>query len=339
MRALHHGRNARVNAAGRAGTCARKGSLPKRILSAGRASALLFLSCLASCEAGTPDSTPAGRREGEVRSADGVAIRYEVRGSHDPTIVLVHGWTNSRGIWGEHPETLSRAHRVVALDLAGHGASGADRRDWTVDAFGEDVVAVVNDLGLDQVVLVGFSMGGAVVLEAAERLADRVLGVVLVDTFKDPEVAPSAADAEQFAAAMRANWRDTAFIRAFAFTPEAPDSLIEYVMGMMPAQPLEHWFTVLQSVVEWESSQLKPTLQSIEVPIAAINTATPMTNVEAMRRYVPSFWVDTMAGVGHGGILLRRVSDFDTRLLAIVERFSSGNPGDQPGETGAPQGS
>jgi len=291
----------------------------KTTFTIGRGMALLVLSCLVSCDAGAPEITV---RSGEARSADGVLIRYEVWGAGDPALVLVHGWVNTRGIWGIHPETLARTHRVVALDLAGHGVSGADRRDWTMDAFGEDVVAVVDQLALESVVLVGFSMGGAVVLEAAERLGDRVLGVVFVDVFNDPDVWMSDDEAEQFAAAMRASWGDTAFIRAFAFTADAPDSLITYVTGMMPKQPTEHLFTVFESLHEWMGSEFKPTLQGIEQPIAAINTTVPPTNIEAMRQYVPGFTVDTIADVGHGGILLRRVSDFDARLLAIVDRFA-----------------
>lgn len=299
---------------------ARRARAEPRPAEKGAAMMLVFLYCLAGCSADAPESTVTS---GEARSADGVTIHYEVRGTGDPALVLVHGWTNSRGIWGEHPKTLSRSHRVVALDLAGHGVSGADRHDWTIDAFGEDVVAVVEQLALERVVLVGFSMGGSVVLEAAERLGERVLGVVFVDTFKDLERRLSDAEAEQMLAAFRANWGDTTFVRAFGFTPDAPDSLIEYVVGMMPAEPHEHWFTVFHSIGDWLASELEPTLQRIDVPIAAINTSNPPTNVEAMQRYVPSFTVDTIGGVGHAGILLQRVGEFDARLLAIVERFAS----------------
>jgi pimeloyl-ACP methyl ester carboxylesterase len=260
---------------------------------------------------------------GEARSADGVAIRYDVRGAGDPALVLVHGWANTSSIWGIHPETLSRTHRVVALDLAGHGVSGADRSDWTMDAFGEDVVAVVNQLDLESVVLVGFSMGGAVVLEAAERLGDRVVGVVFVDVFQDPDAVVGDAEKEQVATMMRTNWRDTAFIRAFAFTPDAPDSLLTYVRDMMPEQPHEHYFTALESLFDWIGTELRPTLAGLDRPLAAINTTVQPTNVEAMRRYVPSFTVDTMSGVGHGGILLQRIEDFDARLHAIVDQFAS----------------
>ena len=264
-----------------------------------------------------------GVTDGEAFSADGVPIRYEVHGTGEPTLLLVHGWTNSRAIWGIHPRTLANTHRVVALDLAGHGVSGADRVDWTVEAFGEDVAAVVEQLELESIVLVGFSMGAGVALEAAERLGDRVLGVVFVDDLKDPEPVMNPGEIEQMIPALRQLWSNPAGVRAFGFTPEAPDSLIDYVVEMMGDQPREYWFDILRAYDAWMASEFRPTLQRIEVPLAAINTAMPPTKVDAWRQYDPAFTADTMAGVGHAGILLRRVEDFDARLLAIVERFVS----------------
>lgn len=288
-----------------------------------RATILLLLAGLAGCGA---DDTRTSAAVGEAHSADGVPIAFEVRGSGDPTIVLVHGWTNSRAIWGEHPHTLARTHRTVALDLAGHGVSGDDRQDWTMDAFGDDVAAVVDELELQRVVLVGFSMGGAVVLEAAERLEDRVVGVVFVDMFKDPDRQLDDAAAERMLAGIRANWGDTAFLRAGFFRPDVPDSLVQYVAEMTPGELREHWIPTFHSMRAWMATEFEPTLRRVAAgtPVAAINATDPPTNVEALRGHAPGFTVDTIAGVGHAGILLRRVEDFDARLLALVERFDTG---------------
>ncbi len=279
---------------------------------------LILVAALTAC-----GSAPETVLDGEARSADGVVIRYEVRGRGEPALVLVHGWTNSREIWGEHLQTLARAHRVVALDLAGHGASGADRRDWTIEAFARDVEAVVEQQDLARVVLVGFSMGGPVVLQAAELLEDHVLGVVFVDTFKDPDRPLPEAEFEGMLEMFRTHWGDTAFIRAFAYTPDAPDSLVRKLVAEAPPEPREHWFTVARAMHSWMHAESRPALARARVPVAAINTTAPPTNVEAMRRYIPSFTVDTIGGVGHAGILHRRIEEFDTRLLALVARFQA----------------
>jgi hypothetical protein len=105
--------------------------------------------------------------------------------------------------------------------------------------------------------------------------------------------------------------------------PDTPDSLIDYVRKQMPEVPGEHLFSALESGLDWMETHLASSLRATEQPVAAINTAQPPTNLEAMRRYVPSFTVDVIDGVGHAGILLRKTPEFDSRLLAIVDGFMS----------------
>jgi len=118
-----------------------------------------------------------------VPSGDSSVIDYGVGGQGDVTIVLIHCWTCNHAFWNSQIEYFSNKYRVVWLDLAGHGASTSIRQQYTMEAFGEDVAAVVNRVGADRVVLVGHSMGGPVAMEAARLLGDKVIGIVGVDTF------------------------------------------------------------------------------------------------------------------------------------------------------------
>src|SRR3970282_656221 len=97
---------------------------------------------------------------GTVTAADQVAIKYETSGRGEPALVFVHCWTCTRGYWDKQAEHFAKSHQVVRLDLAGHGESGRERKDYTVEAFGGDVAAVVEKLGLKRVVLIGYSIGG-----------------------------------------------------------------------------------------------------------------------------------------------------------------------------------
>ena len=90
-----------------------------------------------------------------VRSGDGVPLAFEVHGAGAPALVFVHGWSCDRSYWRGQLRPLAARYRTVAVDLAGHGESGLGRRAWTMAAFGEDVVAVVEQLGLVQLVLIG----------------------------------------------------------------------------------------------------------------------------------------------------------------------------------------
>lgn len=60
----------------------------------------------------------------DVRSADGLPVRYEVLGDGTPALVFVHGWSCDRRYWDGQVGYFADRHRVVAIDLAGHGESG-----------------------------------------------------------------------------------------------------------------------------------------------------------------------------------------------------------------------
>src|SRR5258708_36000946 len=102
-----------------------------------------------------------------VSSADGVPIHFTDQGKGDPALVFVHCWSCDRHLWDNQVPVFAKRHRVVTLDLAGHGESGRGRKDWSVPSFREDVKALVEKLGLKQVMLVGSAMRGAVSLQTA----------------------------------------------------------------------------------------------------------------------------------------------------------------------------
>ena len=122
-----------------------------------------------------------------VKSADGVPISYEVYGSGEPTLVFVHGWNCDARYWREQIPFFSKKHRVVVLDLAGHGHSGLSRTKYTMAAFGEDVKAAAETAGAGRVILIGHSMGGSVIAEAARLMPARVIGLIGVDTLENVE--------------------------------------------------------------------------------------------------------------------------------------------------------
>src|SRR6187402_1218673 len=141
-----------------------------------------------------------------VLASDGTPIAYESQGDGDIALVLVHGWSCDGSYWEPQVESLSRDFQVVTIDLAGHGESGEDRAAWTIASFGEDVAAVVNELELERVVLVGHSMGGDVILEAARRLLGRVMGLIWVDVYQRIETPRTSEELESFQVPFRANF-------------------------------------------------------------------------------------------------------------------------------------
>ncbi|MEL7030100.1 MAG: alpha/beta hydrolase, partial [Pseudomonadota bacterium] len=117
----------------------------------------------------------------EIESAEGVAISYAASGEGETTLVFIHGWSCDRSYWRNQVDLFDDAYRVIAVDLAGHGASGSDRETWSMEAFGADVAAAARADDAQRVVLVGHSMGGPVMLETARLLGDRVVAMIGVD--------------------------------------------------------------------------------------------------------------------------------------------------------------
>jgi pimeloyl-ACP methyl ester carboxylesterase len=146
-------------------------------------------------------------------SADGVPIHYSIHGSGSRALVFVHGWCCDRRCWDAQLQVFASRYTVVALDLAGHGASGRDRASWTIQAFGLDVTAVVEKLGLRQAVLIGHSLGGGPIVEAARRLSDIVVGLIGVDTWPNLGEPRSSEAVPQTHALFRADFAGTMRIR------------------------------------------------------------------------------------------------------------------------------
>lgn len=117
---------------------------------------------------------------------DGVSIFFEESGAGRP-IVLGHSFLCDGSMWAPQLGPLAERARVVNVDLRGHGRSGPVRRPFTLYDVVDDVVAVLDRLGIERAVWAGLSVGGMVALRAALCAPDRVAALVLLDTHAGAE--------------------------------------------------------------------------------------------------------------------------------------------------------
>ena len=106
-------------------------------------------------------------------------IDVEVAGDGD-AVVLLHGFPLSRRIWDASMHALTRAHRVVAMDLRGMGASSVPDGPYLMESLAGDVAAVLDALGIERATLVGHSLGGYVALAFARMYVERLDRLALV---------------------------------------------------------------------------------------------------------------------------------------------------------------
>jgi len=117
---------------------------------------------------------------GRLTVADGKSVYFEYSPGEKATVVLIHGWGMSGRVWDQTLITLqAQGHGVLTLDHRGCGQSDKDFPAVAISDIAADVVKLVDSLGLDEVVLNGWSLGGAAAVEAAAALGARCKGLVL----------------------------------------------------------------------------------------------------------------------------------------------------------------
>jgi pimeloyl-ACP methyl ester carboxylesterase len=275
---------------------------------------LLFASALASLSAAAPV-------DGTVPSSDGVPIRYHAEGAGEPALFFVHCWCCDRHLWDAQLPAFAPRHRIVTLDLAGHGESGRGRKDWTIEAYGADVRAVADKLGLARTILIGHSMGGKVIVEAARTMRGRVVGIVPVDAWTSVGEKEKAEDVDAFLAPFRADYKTAAakFLRDYMFVPTTDAGLIERLVDKTASSPPD---VAVESLRQSFLYDLGAALREIDVPIHALNTDKYPPRVDAIRRYSPGFEATIMTGVGHY-LMLEDPNRFNRLLGEIVDGLAA----------------
>ena len=261
-----------------------------------------------------------------VLETGGTALRYAIHepptaATNRPLVVLIHGWSCDSSYWEAQVPALQTRYRVVTLDLAGHGGSGADRNDWSMRAFGEDVRRVVDAVDpRAPLVLVGHSMGGPVAIEAARQLGQRVRAVVGVDTFSSVGLPrPPAAETAARIAFFERDFSGTTrvFVTRTFFRPDADPVLRERIATDMASGDPRVGIAAVQGLNDWDGV---PAMAQLPVPIIAINADLAPTDAERIRRSVPRFELVVMPQSGHF-LMMEDPARFNPLLLEQLERF------------------
>ncbi|HEX7182047.1 MAG TPA: alpha/beta hydrolase [Thermoanaerobaculia bacterium] len=257
-----------------------------------------------------------------LRLADGVEMAYVERGAGDPSLVFVHCANCRKEIWRETLDAFAATHRVVAMDLAGHGSSGANRERFTIDSLGADVAALVEHLKLPRVILVGNSLGGPVSLEAAKRLGpSRVLAVVAVDTLHNVELVWPEEDWRRRLDAYRKDFRPACNELMLALVPKkSPPAVRERI----DRETCENDPRAAISLFEtFRTYNQAAAMRAAGVPVWAINSTSFIpTNADVNRKHGVSFEAILMEDVGHYPHI-ERPEEFQRHLRRVIDAVAT----------------
>lgn len=220
-------------------------------------------------------------------------------GRGTPPIVFVHGFACSLEDWRLQIEEFQKDHEVFACDLRGHGQTPGRPQECSIEHYGGDVAALINNLELRDACLVGHSMGCRVVLEAARLAPKRISGLVLVDGSRnaasDPDGAESAARAT-IAKAGYAAFAEMLFRQMF-FSPSAQaDAIVARAVKSSAAFGPELW----PRVTRWDAGSMDAAFAELRAPVLAIQSTT--RNAQLQRAMLKpgdtSPWLDYLKSKG-----------------------------------------
>jgi pimeloyl-ACP methyl ester carboxylesterase len=216
---------------------------------------------------------------------------------------------------------FSRDFRVVSVDLAGHGESGMGRKDWSMEAYGGDVSAVVKELNLESVILIGHSMGGAVIFKAARQLPGRVMGLVAVDTYEDFSTWYTAEEIEGWVKPFYENYlQETRTWIQSMFVAGTDPAWVEQIVTDMQASPPEVMIPSMESALRLMfGHEVTTVLQGLDIPVIVINSDQESTKIESMKRDGVEVYI--IQGVGHF-LMLEDPEAFNSTLSDVIKSLA-----------------
>jgi pimeloyl-ACP methyl ester carboxylesterase len=234
----------------------------------------------------TPATIPT-QRSGHTH-ANGISIYYAVYGE-GPPVILLHGGLANADYWGNQIPALASHHTVITMDSRGHGRSTRDSRPLSYDLMADDVVALMDVLGVPKADIVGWSDGAVVGLNLAMRHSDRVGKIFAFAVNTRPSGTKNSAILHPaILAFIRRTRRE---YKGYSNTPKEVDTFILQIIKMWSGQP------------NWTDDDLKAIAAQVLVVDGEDDESIKRTHVEYVAATIPNAQLLILPGTSHFAFL------------------------------------
>jgi len=243
-------------------------------------------------------------------SADlrGVDVVYSHYGSGEP-IVLLHGFLEERSMWNSYAEKLTNDHRVICIDLLGHGATGCLGYVHSMEDQADAVLAVLAKENIERCNVVGHSMGGYVALALAERAPERMAKLMLFHSTSYPDTEEKKKDRERVIGLVQRN-KDV-YVKAAIpslFAEQNRDRLSGVIDGLVATATSFSQQGIIANVRGMmERADRSAVLQKGRFQKCVVHgELDPIISLESIRQQAaldPNIRFELIAGIGHMGHL------------------------------------
>lgn len=259
-------------------------------------------------------------------------IYYETFGSGPTTLLLIEGIGYSRWMWDRQVEELPRSLKLVVFDNRGVGKSSSPPGAYSMKDFAEDIQCIVRDAGLQNLYVLGVSMGGMVAQEYYFEHRENVKGLILSNTnYGKGSVLPSTQVlktlSEGASSAFTFEGISERMRGAFSegFTKEHKDEFDELVRRRLAiGDDAKGYMGQLYAVVGFDSHER---LGGIAAPTLVItgekDIVVPPENASELHKMIPNSRLLVFKGAGHA-LCIERSQDFNRSVLSFIDEVESG---------------
>jgi pimeloyl-ACP methyl ester carboxylesterase len=244
---------------------------------------------------------------------NGVKLAFEDRSAGKPAFLFVHGWACDRSFFAPQAEHFACRHRVVSVDLRGHGESDKPPGPYSVAAYADDIAYIIEQRSLGKTMAVGHSMGGVIVLQLAATYPDCVAAVVMVDStlFFSPERRTAI---EAIAAGIDAGDQQprAQFIKNM-FLPTSDRQLVENVTAAMLAAPPHVAANAMRGLLAFDCEAAAPLCK---VPVLHLAASPLRIPPQSIMERLSNFVSGCTVGAGHFNQL-----EVPDQVDAMIEAF------------------
>jgi len=246
---------------------------------------------------------------------DGVKLFFEDTGSGDPPILLVHGWTCDHTYMAPQFEHFRRTHRVIAVDLRGHGQSDKPKQAYTMAAFADDLAWLCGQLKVKKPIMIGHSMGGVIGVELAARFPEVPGAVVTLDSpIVPPQELIDGIAAPTIEALRGPGYREVQrkMVAEMLFLPTDDPARKARIIDAMSSAP-QH---VMASAFENIFIDTVAIVATCKVPLLILMAAQPLSDVVRLRQVCSNVVIGQTVGAGHFHQL-----EVPDQVNAMIDRF------------------
>jgi pimeloyl-ACP methyl ester carboxylesterase len=278
--------------------------------------AIVLLSC----------NTPAVKKENANVKVNDVAMAYNQCGNGDTTLLFVHGWCINKEYWNDQSAYFCDRYKVVTLDLPGFGMSGKDRNDWTFEHYADDINEFIKAEKLKNVILIGHSMSGDILLLTDTKYPESVIGIVGIDNLKKPGVNLSEEEnkeVEGFFATMDSSFSGTVemYTKQNLFPPSADTSIVNRVIKDFKNNDSVIAIKVLRSLFD-VSQKERDMMQQLKHTLYLVNSDSDTTHIDSLKKYCKaSAEVVYVHGTGHYP-MIEKPTEFNSALEKVIRMIA-----------------